>query len=99
MATEPSLRLSIPSLADGTALDCRVFHPPNLTSAAGAEGAHEEGGERAKSWRRNRHVAVVAHPYAPLGGDADNPVVEDVAEILLKRGFLVGTFNFRWVDG
>lgn len=42
-------------------------------------------------------VAVFAHPYAPLGGCMDDPVVEAVASQLLGQGVLVGLFNFRCV--
>ncbi|KAG9258424.1 Alpha/Beta hydrolase protein [Emericellopsis atlantica] len=42
-----------------------------------------------------RYAAVVAHPYAPLGGSYDDPIVETVAAYLLRRGFIVATFNFR----
>lgn len=40
---------------------------------------------------------MLAHPYAPLGGNYDDPIIETLTEILLKRGYLVGTFNFRFV--
>lgn len=46
-----------------------------------------------------RHAAIVAHPYAPLGGSYDDPIVEDVAGLLLRRGFIVATFNFRGAAG
>jgi hypothetical protein len=39
----------------------------------------------------------VAHPYAPLGGCYDDPIVDIVASTILKQGFIVGTFNFRHV--
>lgn len=39
--------------------------------------------------------AVVAHPYAPLGGTSDDPVVALVADTLISKGFIVATFNFR----
>jgi hypothetical protein len=39
--------------------------------------------------------AIVAHPYAPLGGCYDDPVVSFVGGELLKGGYIVGTFNFR----
>lgn len=39
--------------------------------------------------------AVVAHPYAPLGGSMDDPVVDLVTAQLLDAGVTVGTFNFR----
>ncbi|KAI6782669.1 uncharacterized protein J7T54_003682 [Emericellopsis cladophorae] len=42
-----------------------------------------------------RYAAIVAHPYAPLGGSYDDPIVETVAAYLLRRGFIVATFNFR----
>ena len=39
--------------------------------------------------------AIVAHPYAPLGGSFDDPVVAIVVREMLQAGFVVGTFNFR----
>lgn len=39
--------------------------------------------------------AVIAHPYAPLGGSYDDAVVITVAEKLLSLGWIVATFNFR----
>ena len=87
MLPDPALTLTIPSLHDGTVLDCRIYHPASLAAA----------NPRAPPWRR--HAAVVAHPYAPLGGCYDDPVVEDVAAQLLRRGYLVGTFNFRYALG
>ena len=41
--------------------------------------------------------AIIAHPYAPLGGSSDDPVVQAVGKSLLDCGFVVGTFNFRCV--
>lgn len=82
MPPEPALSFTIPSVGDGTALDCRIYHPQSLAASPGAP-----------PWRR--HAAVVAHPYAPMGGSYDDPVVETVLGQLLRRGFLVGTFNFR----
>jgi len=37
----------------------------------------------------------VTHPYAPLGGSYDDPVVVSALSEILKQGFVVGTFNFR----
>jgi alpha/beta superfamily hydrolase len=37
----------------------------------------------------------VAHPYAPLGGCYDDPVVNFIGAQLLQAGYVVGTFNFR----
>ncbi|AEO60115.1 hypothetical protein MYCTH_2308987 [Thermothelomyces thermophilus ATCC 42464] len=78
----PSLTFTIPSLHDGLPLDCRIYHPASL-------GAVPDG----TPWRK--HAAIFAHPYAPLGGCYDDPVVDMVAGTLLQLGFLVGTFNFR----
>lgn len=39
----------------------------------------------------------MAHPYATLGGNYNDHVVMNVVNALLQRGWVVGTFNFRWV--
>jgi alpha/beta superfamily hydrolase len=39
--------------------------------------------------------AIVAHPYASLGGCYDDPVVSFIGGELLGNGYVVGTFNFR----
>lgn len=43
-----------------------------------------------------RRGAIIAHPYAPLGGCFDDPIVETAAAEILKAGSIVGTFNFRY---
>ncbi|KAL2179348.1 uncharacterized protein P884DRAFT_195042 [Thermothelomyces heterothallicus CBS 202.75] len=78
----PSLTFTIPSLHDGLPLDCRIYHPASLGAVPDRT-----------LWRK--HAAIFAHPYAPLGGCYDDPVVDIVAGTLLQLGFLVGTFNFR----
>ncbi|PFH62680.1 hypothetical protein XA68_12551 [Ophiocordyceps unilateralis] len=78
---QPTVCLTIPSLYDGTTLDCRLYHPVVFDMKGSS------------SWRGN--AAVVAHPYAPMGGCYDDAVVETVVAQLLESGFLVGTFNFR----
>ncbi|KAG8413341.1 hypothetical protein J3458_012915 [Metarhizium acridum] len=83
MLPEPALSFTIPSLHDGTVLDCRVYHPASLAAA----------NPRAPPWKR--HAAVVAHPYAPMGGCYDDPTLDSVAAALLRTGYLVATFNFR----
>ena len=70
----------IPSLYDGVLLECRIQHPPGLQEM------------KEKPFRSG---AIIAHPYAPLGGCFDDPVVCSIAEVLLSQGFMVGTFNFR----
>jgi hypothetical protein len=82
MLPEPSFTLTIPSVHDGTALDCRVYHPDSFYT------------EGAAPWKR--HAVVFAHPYAPMGGSFDDPLLDIVAEQLLRKGYLLGTFNFRY---
>ncbi|KAG7284028.1 hypothetical protein NEMBOFW57_010386 [Staphylotrichum longicolle] len=79
---KPSLTFTVPSLHDGLPIDCRVYHPHSLAASPDAP-----------SWQK--HAAIIAHPYAPLGGCYDDPIVDIVASTLLRLGFLVGTFNFR----
>lgn len=80
----PTLSFTIPSIHDDTVLCCRIYHPTCLTPTTVAG---------ISSWRKR--AAIVAHPYAPLGGCYDDPVVDVVASAILKQGFIVGTFNFR----
>ncbi|KAL7927043.1 Alpha/Beta hydrolase protein [Trichoderma austrokoningii] len=81
MLPEPSFTLTIPSIHDGIALDCRVYHPDSFYT------------EGAAPWRR--HAIVFAHPYAPMGGSFDDPLMDIAAGQLLRKGYLLGTFNFR----
>ncbi|XWW99815.1 hypothetical protein V2A60_007827 [Cordyceps javanica] len=82
MLPEPALTFTIPSVHDGLPLDCRIYHPASLRTSSPAP-----------PWQRR--AAVLAHPYAPLGGSFDDPVVDIVGSRMLKEGFLLGTFNFR----
>ncbi|KAA8910632.1 Alpha/Beta hydrolase protein [Sphaerosporella brunnea] len=45
----------------------------------------------------SRKAAVIAHPYGPLGGSLNDAVVQRLAAILLRRGYIVVLFNFRGV--
>ncbi|TGJ81702.1 hypothetical protein E0Z10_g7063 [Xylaria hypoxylon] len=83
MLPRPSLSVTLPSIYDDIKLDCRVYHPPSLRDPS-HPGVPWSG-----------HAAVVAHPYAPLGGCFDDPIVDVAAGTLLQLGFLVATFNFR----
>ena len=86
---EPAYQLSIPSIEDDTPLECRIYHPKDLhTISSGTQ--HNHVGVKG---------AVIAHPYSPLGGCYDDSVVIAVTESLLDQGFIVGTFNFRYVPG
>lgn len=84
MLPKPTLNFTIPSVHDDLVLHCRVYHPTSFTPKAVAE---------ITEWKKK--AAIVAHPYAPLGGSYDDPVVDLVASTVLKQGFVVGTFNFR----
>ncbi|CAD6448284.1 8ff88f70-bc29-41f3-9d37-a353152a37b6 [Sclerotinia trifoliorum] len=84
MLPPPTLSFTIPSIHDNSSLDCRIYHPPCLVPTSISQ---------AIPWRKR--AAIVAHPYAPLGGSYDDPVVDLVASTVLKQGFVVGTFNFR----
>ena len=84
MLPPPTFTFTIPSTYDDLMLDCRVYHPIELTPTSVA-GITE--------WRKK--AAIVAHPYAALGGCYDDPVVDMIASTILKQGFVVGTFNFR----
>jgi hypothetical protein len=86
IVVEPAWSFTIPSLADDTPLDCRIYHPPHFEAvlANAAENGHPTRG------------AVIAHPYAPLGGNYDDAVVLTLVKCLLREGFVVGTFNFRY---
>lgn len=77
---KPVFSFTIPSLHDGTILECRLYHPREFSQSPA---------------RPALRAAIVAHPYAPLGGCYDDPVVVTIGELLLKAGYIVGTFNFR----
>ena len=80
----PSFAFRIPSVDDDTDLECRIYNPhiSAFISANGRSGWQTRG-------------AIIAHPYAPLGGCYDDPVVLSLVEEILKQDFVVGTFNLR----
>lgn len=82
---KPTFSFTIPSIHDSIPLDCRVYHP--LEPLNDGYTFAPTGGNKG---------AIIAHPYAPLGGSYDDPVVELVAKEILRQGFIVGTFNFRY---
>lgn len=84
MLPAPVFSFTIPSIHDDNPLDCRVYHPLRFTNRNGSP----------VTWRKKG--AIIAHPYAPLGGSYDDPVVLAAAAEILKAGFVVGTFNFRF---
>src|ERR1700758_2019638 len=78
---KPEYSFTIPSINDDTTLDCRLS-PQNQHPESDLLYATK--------------AAIVAHPYAPLGGCYDDPVVASIGKVLLKAGYIVGTFNFRY---
>ncbi|KAL2814285.1 Alpha/Beta hydrolase protein [Aspergillus granulosus] len=78
----PTHSFTIPSIYDGIKLACRIYLPQQLTDA-----------QSPSQWRVRG--AIVAHPYASLGGCYDDPVVSFIGGELLDAGYVVGTFNFR----
>ena len=80
MVPKPVSSLTIPSIHDDTPLECRIYHPPRFTVS---------------EKKLPIKGAIVAHPYAPLGGSYDDPVVHIAVTELLKEGFVAGTFNLR----
>jgi alpha/beta superfamily hydrolase len=78
---EPKLSFTIPSIHDETTLDCRLHYSVCYESASNKYQARG---------------AIIAHPYAPLGGCYDDPVVSQVVAEILKQSYgFVCTFNFR----
>ncbi|KAJ5824147.1 hypothetical protein N7447_006487 [Penicillium robsamsonii] len=78
----PSFSIFLPSVYDGNKLECRIYLPTVLNNI-----------ESTTSWP-NRG-AIIAHPYATLGGCYDDPIVSFIGGELLLAGCIVGTFNFR----
>jgi alpha/beta superfamily hydrolase len=82
---EPKLCFTIPSVHDDTTIACRIYYSID-PSKSPPKSCVARG-------------AIVAHPYAPLGGCYDDPVVGLVVSEMLERKFgFVCTFNFRYVN-
>lgn len=86
---EPHYSFTIPSIHDDTTLDCRIYHPAILSKPLTHDGDSEE--------LCRRKGIVIAHPYAPMGGCYDDRVVGIVTEEFIELGYVVGTFNFRYI--
>ena len=84
--SEPHYSFTIPSIHDDTTLDCRIYHPEIFDYSAGTDPG--------LGWRKRG--IIMAHPYAPMGGSYDDRVVGIVVDEMLKAGYIVGTFNFRY---
>jgi hypothetical protein len=79
----PTFSFYLPSVHDDCQLECRLYLPQHLQNIESASQSPIRG-------------AIVAHPYAPLGGCYDDPIVGFVGGELLQAGYIVGTFNFRY---
>ncbi|EAU34421.1 conserved hypothetical protein [Aspergillus terreus NIH2624] len=77
----PTFAFTIPSVHDETRLDCRLYLPTGLMAEPSSS--------------QPLRGAIVAHPYASLGGCYDDAVVSFIGGELLGNGYVVGTFNFR----
>ncbi|KAL4743973.1 Alpha/Beta hydrolase protein [Aspergillus similis] len=84
--SSPTHSFSIPSIYDSTQLACRIYFPQQVLIR-----------NDTSQWRVRG--AIVAHPYASLGGCYDDPVVSLIGGELLEAGYVVGTFNFRGAGG
>ena len=78
--TKATYTFTLPSIEDGTTLECRIYHAKDVQTCTGVKGA------------------MLAHPYAPLGGCYDDMVLLNTTETLLDNGYTVCTFNFRYAD-
>ena len=84
MVFKSTFTFTIPSIHDDTVLQCRIYSPP-----------HSVMNSNEPKWVPR--AAIVAHPYAPMGGSYDDNTVLTITEVLLKEQFIVATFNFRYV--
>lgn len=81
----PEFSFHLPSVHDNCQLECRLYLPRQLQNI-----------QPNTSGSTSIRGAIVAHPYAPLGGCFDDPVVGFIGGELLQAGYIVGTFNFRY---
>ena len=82
MLPRPDLSFTIPSIHDNANLECRIYHPKR--SRPKLRDTFQKCG------------VIFAHPYAPMGGCFDDPVVAAVGSEILEAGSVLGTFNFRF---
>ncbi|KAL9079032.1 MAG: hypothetical protein Q9157_002047 [Trypethelium eluteriae] len=80
---EVAFSFTIPSLHDDAVLDCRVYLPSSRIRAEHASRSDILG-------------AVMTHPYAPVGGCYDDPVVLGAVEELLRQGVYGGNGRTSW---
>lgn len=81
----PAYYVHIPSVHDGLMLNCRLHYSSRLRDLANED----------RNQQRDYRGAIVAHPYAPLGGSLEDHVVTETTKSLVQEGYIVMTFNFR----
>lgn len=69
----------VPTSTDGKVISARAYSAESSSSASGWSGA----------------LAVVAHPYGPLGGSQDDHVVTATATTMQRENIPAYTFDFR----
>ena len=82
MSPHPRLAFSVASLEDEVPIHCRLYAPYTT-------------GNPILKYAPHTRLAIVAHPYAPLGGSQDDPIVHLIVRQLLKYGYFAVTFDFR----
>ena len=82
MSPHPSLAFTAASLEDEVPIHCRLYAPNTI-------------GNPILTCTSHTRLAIVAHPYAPLGGSQDDPIVHLIVRQLLKHGYSAVTFDFR----
>lgn len=87
MLPSPSASFTLPSLYDDLEVHCRIYFPRLKSMTVSATRSS-----------LIRGCAIFAHPYAPLGGSYDDPVVQTLGSLLLKHGLILITFNFRGAE-
>jgi hypothetical protein len=98
---EPRFTFTVPSIHDDLPLNGRIYHPECIfrpqskDSGNGKDNSEASREEERGRWQKKG--IVMAHPYAPMGGSYDDRVVGIVTEEFLKKGWVVGTFNFRYI--
>lgn len=89
----------IPSLCDKIKLDCCIRDHQTISQAT-LDSLPPQCDNRSSDIALKKHTicgAIIAHPYAPLGGSFCDPIVTAIGESFLQKGFVVGVFNFRFI--
>ena len=88
----PEFSFQIKSLHDSIDLDCAIYD----NQYSREKNCHTQNRDITRN-RGNIRGAIIAHPYAPLGGSSHDHVVRIVRESFLQNGYVVGAFDFRFI--